>query len=137
MVQSAGLQARDGAKHVLTRWATQFPGVPLIWAEGSDAGQWVEGVAATRQRTLALVKRPRHTPGFRGLQWRWIGERPFGWLNRSRRLSKDCEARPETTETWIRMAMIHLMVRRLAGTASPFQTGSEQTFVLSGGCLSG
>ena len=48
------------------------------------------------------------------LQWRWIVERTFGWLNRSRRLSKDFEALPETTETWIRIAMIQLMVRRLA-----------------------
>ena len=51
------------------------------------------------------------------VQWRWIVERTFGWLNRSRRLSKDFEALPETTETWIRIAMIHLMVRRLAARA--------------------
>ena len=48
------------------------------------------------------------------LQWRWIVERTFGWLNRSRRLSKDFEALPETTETWIRIAMIQLMIKRLA-----------------------
>ena len=52
--------------------------------------------------------------GFRVLQWRWIVERTFGWLNRSRRLSKDFAALPETTEAWIRIAMIQLMVRRLA-----------------------
>ena len=50
----------------------------------------------------------------RVLQWRWIVERTFAWLNRSRRLSKDFEALPETTEAWIRIAMIQLMVRRLA-----------------------
>jgi hypothetical protein len=36
---------------------------------------------------------------------------------RQRRLSKDFEALPETTETWSRIAMIHLMVRRLAARA--------------------
>ena len=46
-----------------------------------------------------------------------IVERTFGWLNRSRRLRKDFEALPETTETWISIAMIHLMVRRLAARA--------------------
>jgi len=50
----------------------------------------------------------------RVLHWRWIVERSFAWLNRSRRLSKDFEALPETTEAWIRIAMIQLMVRRLA-----------------------
>jgi len=54
------------------------------------------------------------TQGFQVLQWRWIVERTFGWLNRSRRLSKDFEALPETTEAWIRIAMIQLMIRRLA-----------------------
>jgi putative transposase len=117
MVHSAGIQDRDGAKHVLKRLATQFPDVQLIWADGNYAGKLVAWVAATLQRTLSIVKRPRHTQGFRVLQWRWIVERTFGWLNRSRRLSKDFEALPETTETWIRIAMIHLMVRRLAGTA--------------------
>jgi putative transposase len=69
------------------------------------------------QRTLTIVKRPQRTQSFRVLQWRWIVERTFGWLNRSRRLSKDFEALPETTETWIRIAMIQLMVRRLAARA--------------------
>jgi len=74
MVHSAGIQDRDGAKHVLTRLATQFPGVQLIWADGNDAGKLVEWVAATRQRTLSIVKRPRRTQGFRVLQWRWMVE---------------------------------------------------------------
>ena len=83
-----------------------------------------EWVATVLQRALVIVKRPRHTQGFQVLQWRWFVERTFGWLNRSRRLSKDFEALPEMTETWLRIAMIHLMVRRLAARAWPFQTGS-------------
>ena len=108
------MQDRDGAKQVLTALVARFPGLQLIWADGGYAGQLVAWVATVLQRTLTIVKRPRHTQGFRVLQWRWIVERTFGWLNRSRRLSKDFEALPATTETWIRIAMIHLMVRRLA-----------------------
>ena len=117
IVHSTGIQDRDGAKQVLTALVTRFPGLQLIWADGGYAGKLVEWVATVLQRTLAIVKRPRHTQGFRVLQWRWIVERTFGWLNRSRRVSKDFEALPETTETWIRIAMIHLMVRRLAASA--------------------
>ena len=114
MVHSAGIQDRNGAKRVLTRLISRFPGLKLVWADGGYAGKLVDWVAAVLQRTLSIVKRPRKTQGFRVLQWRWIVERTFGWLNRSRRLSKDFEALPETTETWIRIAMIQLMTRRLA-----------------------
>ena len=102
MVHSAGIQDRNGAKQVLTKLISRFPGLKLIWADGGYAGKLVEWVAAVLQQ------------GFQVLQWRWIVERTFGWLNRSRRLSKDFEALPETTEAWIRIAMIQLMIRRLA-----------------------
>ena len=117
IVHSAGIQDRYGAQQVLTALVARFPRLQLIWADGGYAGQLVTWVTTMLQRTLVIVKRPRHTQGFQGLQWRWIVERTFGWLNRSRRLSKDFEALPETTETWIRIAMIHLMVRRLAARA--------------------
>ena len=117
LVHSAGIQDRDGAKPVLRALVARFPGLQLIWADGGYAGKLVTWVAMVLQRTLVIVKRPRHTQGFQVVQWRWIVERTFGWLNRSRRLSKDFEALPETTETWIRIAMIQLMVRRLAASA--------------------
>jgi len=117
MVHSAGIQDRDGAKPVLRALVARFPGLQLIWADGGYAGKLVTWVATVLQRTLVIVKRPRLTRGFRVVQWRWIVERAFGWLNRSRRLRKDFEALPETTETWIRIAMIKLMVRRLAARA--------------------
>lgn len=52
--------------------------------------------------------------GFVVLAKRWIVERTFAWLGRYRRLSKDYEADPQSSENWIRSAMIHVMVRRLA-----------------------
>jgi putative transposase len=115
-VHSAGIQDRDGAKSVLEVLVARFPELQLIWADGGYAGKLVEWVSTTLKRVLSIVKRPRKS-GFKVVQWRWIVERTFGWLNRSRRLSKDFEALCETSETWVRIAMIQLMVRRLARTA--------------------
>jgi putative transposase len=116
-VHAAGMQDRAGAKPGLRALVTRFPGLQLLWADGGSAGKLVAWVATLRQRPLVLVNRPRHSEGFQGLQWRWIVERTVGGLNRSRRLSKAFEALPATTETWIRIAMIQLMVRRRAARA--------------------
>jgi putative transposase len=112
-VHSAGIQDRDGAKSLLAAVLASFPTLKLIWADGGYAGKLVSWVEETLNRVLSIVKRPRNS-GFKVLQWRWIVERTFGWLNRSRRLSKDFEVLNETSETWVRIAMIQLMVRRLA-----------------------
>ncbi|MEH1923266.1 transposase, partial [Nostoc sp.] len=45
---------------------------------------------------------------------RWVVERTFGWLMGCRRLVRDYELLPETSETFIYLAMIRIMVRRLA-----------------------
>ena len=67
-----------------------------------------------RKVRLEIVKRPEGAKGFLLLPKRWIVERTFAWLGRYRRLAKDYEYLPRTSETMIRVAMIHLMVRRLA-----------------------
>ncbi len=45
---------------------------------------------------------------------RWVVERTLGWLMGCRRLVRDYELLPETSETFIYLAMIRIMVRRLA-----------------------
>jgi putative transposase len=113
VVHAANIQDRDGAKLVLARLAGRFPRLQLIWADGGYAGQLVEWVQTTWQWLLAIVSKPVDAAGFAVLPKRWIVERTFGWLGRCRRLSKDYEALPETSEAWIYLAMTHLMLRRL------------------------
>jgi len=60
-----------------------------------------------------VVKKLVGQVGFVVQAKRWIVERTFGWLNRSRRLSKDYERTIESSEAFVKVAMIHLMVRRL------------------------
>ena len=56
--------------------------------------------------------------GFTVLPQRWIIERTFAWLVRNRRLAKDWEGLPATTETWIYLAMCRLMTKRFAHAAT-------------------
>ena len=59
VVHSAGIQDRNGAKYVLTRLISSFPGLRLVWADGGYAGKLVNWVAVVLHRTLSIVKRPR------------------------------------------------------------------------------
>jgi putative transposase len=113
VVHAANIQDRDGAKLVLAKLVDHFPRLRVIWADGGYAGQLVDWVRTTGQWLLTIVSKPAEPAGFVVLPKRWIVERTFGWLGRCRRLSKDYEALPETSETWIYVAMIHLMLRRL------------------------
>lgn len=114
VVHAANVQDRDGAKLVLEKARGKFPRLQLIWADGGYAGKLVEWVKETCGWLLEIVRRTDDMQGFVVLPRRWIVERTFGWLGRCRRLSKDYEERTESSEAMIQLAMIHLMLKRLA-----------------------
>lgn len=113
VVHSAGIQDREGAQLVLQRAAQLWTRLLWIWADGGYAGTLVTWVWTQCHWFLGIVKRTQPAGGWQLLPHRWIVERTFAWLDRYRRLSKDYEFHPRTSETWVRVAMIHLMVRRL------------------------
>jgi len=120
VVTAASVQDRDGAKSPLEVLRHQFSRLRRIWADQAYAGplvDWVRGLHIHRPMYLEIVPRSSVAKGFTVLPKRWIVERTLGWLNRYRRLSKDYELLMQTSEAMIRVAMIHLMVRRLARTA--------------------
>ena len=75
-------------------------------------------VASTGTWTLQVVKRSDRAKGFEVLPKRWIVERTFAWISRNRRLARDFERYARTTIAYIRLAMIRIMVRRLAANIS-------------------
>jgi putative transposase len=116
VVHAANIQERAGAKRLLRRVKEKgFKRLKLIWAEGGYSGQplrdWVMDLTGW---LFEIVKRSADTQGFVVLPKRWIVERTFAWLGRFRRLSKDYEQLPETSEAMIYAAMIRLMLKRLA-----------------------
>lgn len=114
VVHAANLQDRDGAKLVLAAMHAGFPRLELLWADGGYRGDLEAWVIANTNWRLEIVPRPEGQVGFHVLPRRWVVERTFGWLGRSRRLSKDYEALSATSEAMIYVAMTRLMVRRLA-----------------------
>jgi len=113
VVHAASIQDRDGAKLVLAKLVGVFPRLKLIWADGGYAGKLIEWTKALAGWVLEIVKRSDDVQGFEVLPKRWIVERTLAWLGRYRRLSKDYEAQPESSEAMIYLGMINLMVHRL------------------------
>ena len=85
----------------------------VIWADGNYTGDLVAWVKQSCTWLLEIVHKPSGQKGFSVLPKRWIVERTFAWLNRQRRLSKDYERLPQTSEAFIYVAMIRLMLKRV------------------------
>ena len=116
VVHAADIQDRDGAKLVLTKLLGRFPRLKLIWADAGYAGALVDWARAVGGWVLEIVRRPKDSHSFEVLPRRWVVERTLAWLGRCRRLSKDYEELPQSSEAWVHIAMIHLMLRRLKPT---------------------
>jgi putative transposase len=117
VVTAANVQDRAGAESLLACLPHQFSRLRCIWADQAYTGAlvtWVWGLRPWRKVRLEMVKRPEGTHGFLRLPKRWVVERTFAWLGRYRRLAKDYEYLTQTSEAMIRVAMIRLMVHRLA-----------------------
>jgi putative transposase len=118
VVTAANVSDQQGARLIFHRLAAlpeRIGRLILIWVDGTYEGvDFMKWTMDTYRWILETIKRSDSTQGFVLLPKRWVVERTWGWLNWSRRLSKDYEVLPETSETFIYVAMIRLMLRRLA-----------------------
>jgi len=114
LVTSAAVQERDAARQLLQNLAGFCKKLRLIWVDGGYRGSLVDWVAETFSFRLKPGLRPKGQKGFVLLARRWAVERTFAWLGYHRRLSKDYERLPESSEAFIYIAMTRLMLRRLA-----------------------
>lgn len=110
-VTGAEVQDRDAADALLIDLKRDQPTLLHVWADQGYAGDLVDWVRDTLGMTLEIVKRT--TDGFVVQAKRWIVERTIAWIGRNRRLARDFEEYAETTEAWMYLAMIRLMLRRL------------------------
>jgi transposase len=131
-VTPANTSDRDGAMGLLRSldWR-RFPRVRHGWVDQGYRGEFLDQVKQRFGVTLEVVARgdggrrarwvppgvePPAVPAFAVVPRRWVVERTFGWLGRHRRLSKDYEFLPATSEALIYLAASQLLVRRLART---------------------
>ncbi len=107
----ANISDRKGAFYLLEGKQLFLPAIKDIYADGGYTGnKFVSEIKKRTNWTLRIIKRPQRQ-GFKLLARRWIVERTFAWLNKSRRLSKDYELSVQSSEEFIHLAMIRLMLK--------------------------
>jgi putative transposase len=130
VVHPADITDRDGAKLLLAPLQGQLPRLQHVWADSAYTGQVREWIQTSLGCPVEIVKHwgtglrwvwvapsqepPMMPSGYHALPRRWVVERTCAWLVMYRRLGKDYEELPETSEALIYLAMSRLMVKRLA-----------------------
>ena len=114
VVTSASIQDRAGARLLLAQLPGACKKLRRIWVDGGYSGKLLAWVTSRFHFRLQLVLRPPDTKGFVLLAHRWVVERTFAWFYQHRRLAKDYERLPTSSQAFIYIAMIRIMLRRLA-----------------------
>jgi putative transposase len=124
-VHSAKVSDREGIKLLFEKINDELKQLDLIWLDMGYQGKTMQWLADHLKCVVEIVKKPRRwgwypegvepppMPAFTVLKRRWVVERTFGWLGRWRRLSKDYERLPRTSEAMVYLAMTKLMLKRL------------------------
>ncbi len=129
-VHAANIYDGRAAREVLNRLFSLVNTVKKIWADGTYRGeelaQWVK---AQFQCDLEVVNK-KTGKGFQILPRRWVVERTFAWVGRSRRLSKDYERNPASSASMVYVASGRLMLRRLCKKIVSVEEIAEATYMV-------
>ena len=119
----ANAQDRDGAQQLFAKAFKMYGRLRWLWADGGYAGQLVAWVGWASRCMMEIMRRSDTACGFTVLARRWVVERTFGWLGRSRRLSRDYERTVQVAEAFVYLACAASC--SIAGAKLTFQTGSQ------------
>jgi len=140
LVHEASLSDTQGGQWLLSQSAHQFPRLRHRWTDQGYKDTFATWVRTALGWTVECVRRltepradyaavlkaflgddgyaQRYPQGFQLLPRRWVVERSLAWFDRQRRLSKDYELLPATSEAWLYLASARLLWKRSVKLAS-------------------
>ncbi|MDE1465617.1 IS5 family transposase [Spartinivicinus poritis] len=118
VVTSAAVGEREGLKRLLKGYVKKsMTSLLKIWLDSGYSGtpiiEWVKDFhKVTQEIILEVVERAGK--GFNVVKQRWVVERTVSWLINYRRHAKDYEVLTQNSEAMVQIAMIYILVRRIA-----------------------
>ena len=113
VVHAANEHDSQSAIRVIELLRGRFARLKVIFADGGYRGELVDSIKNGFGWILSIVLRSDSAKSFKALPKRWIVERTFSWFEGFRRLSKDYEVQPCTSEAMVQLAMIQIMLKRV------------------------
>jgi transposase len=112
-VTTADVGDREGGLDMLARHGETLSDVVKLLVDGGYTGEnFAQGVAERIEATVEVVKRPE-LHKFTVMPKRWIVERSFSWLEKCRRLWKNCERKLATSLQFVVLAFLAVLLKRL------------------------
>ena len=114
VVHAANIYDGRAARFVVPALFLLLDTVKKIWADGAySSAELITWVKAQFDCVLEVVEKKKPVNGFQVVPRRWVVERTFAWLSRYRRLNRDYERNPKSSESMVYIASSRLMLRRL------------------------
>jgi transposase len=112
-VTTANVTDRQGAIDMIKRYKRRLSNVQKLIVDGGYTGpKFAEAVKELIGAVVEVAKR-NELHNFKVIPKRWVVERDFGWLEKQRRLWKNCERKLHTSEQMVVMAFVAVLLRRL------------------------
>lgn len=116
LVHAADISESEGGIWLLNEHREALAALDIIRVDQGYKAMFVEWVDKYTTSTVEVVEKPKDQVGFAVLPSRWVVERTFAWLGNYRQLSKEYDRRPESTEAWVYLASIDILLKRLYPT---------------------
>ena len=113
LVHAADISESEGGIWLLNEYADVFTSLEIVRVDQGYKQMFVEWVKQYLSCSVEIIEKPANQVGFAVLPKRWVVERTFAWLGRYRQLSKEYDRHPESTEGWIYLASIDILLKRL------------------------
>lgn len=122
IVTAASLPNAIGTR-LLDQATNTYPTLPKAWVDTGFKNTVIEH-GATLGIDVEVVSRNTQTRGFHVVKRRWVVERSLGWLMLHRRLARDYETLPASSEAMIHIDAINNLTKRITGETTPTWRGT-------------